>query len=145
MLTIYQNRLPHWRMPGGWYFVTWRLHQGQHALSPDERSLVRSTLLHFQDVRYQLAAFVVMDDHVHVLVQLKEGFALEKIVQSWKSYTAHQFVATALRAKPIWQREYFDRIMRDEAEFTEKYRYILANPVRRWPDAQEYRWVWSDE
>ena len=46
------------------------------------------------------------------------------------------------RRNSVWQDEYFDRIVSDEAEFLEKVKYILNNPLKTWPDIQEYRWVW---
>lgn len=42
----------------------------------------------------------------------------------------------------IWQDEYFDRIVRDEKEFAEKFNYIVGNPWKRWPELTHYGWVW---
>ncbi len=46
------------------------------------------------------------------------------------------------RVGAIWQAEYFDRIIRDDTEFFEKARYIMNNPIKRWPEIEEYKWVW---
>jgi leucyl-tRNA synthetase len=82
-----------------------------------------------------------MDDHVHVIVQPFEGNALESVVQSWKSYISHELTARSGRRAPVWLDEYFDRIIRDEDEFTEKANYIARNPVKRWPTVRRYEWV----
>ena len=47
-------------------------------------AIVQGTLLHFDGERYRLLAWVVMPNHVHVLIETLEGFALSDVVQSWK-------------------------------------------------------------
>lgn len=67
-LTAYRRKLPHLRMQGSVYFVTWRLAKTQPALHPEEKTSVVAAIRHFDGLRYELIAYVVMDDHVHVLV-----------------------------------------------------------------------------
>jgi putative transposase len=130
--------MPHWRLVGSVYFVTWRLAPSQGKLNDKERRVIMSALRHFDGSRYKLYACVVMDDHVHVLVKLRETYQVEKIVHSWKSFTAHKFQREHGRKPPIWQEEYIDRIIRDEREFLDKAQYILNNPLKRWPEMEEY-------
>jgi REP element-mobilizing transposase RayT len=138
----YRRDLPHWRLAGSIYFLTWRLATGMAPLSGDERQVVAEAIRHFDGDRYALHAFVVMDDHVHVLVSVSAGLTLERIVHSWKSFTSHKLVQEGRRA-PVWQREYYDRIVRDEAELLEKGEYIVGNPTKRWPATDAYPWVWA--
>ena len=140
-LQIYRRKLPHWRLSGAVYFVTWRLHGSQPEITPDERTVVLGAIRHFSEYRYQLFAYVVMNDHVHVLVKPRDEHPLYTLLHSWKSFTAHQFQRQFGRRGPIWQDEYFDRIVRDEDEFLEKAQYILNNPRKRWPELEEYPWV----
>lgn len=143
-LTIYRRRLPHWRMDGSVYSVTWRLANSQPALEPDERTLVANAIRYFAGERYDLPAYVVMDDHVHVLVAPREEFPLQEIIHTWKSFTANRLQRDFGRAGSIWQKEYFDRIVRDEAELMEKITYVVSNPTRRWPEIEDYAWAeWS--
>jgi len=128
-------------MTGAIYFVTWRLHKKQSELIPEERSEVVAAIRHFDGFRYEIEAYVVMDDHAHVLVNPLESNSVETIVHSWKSFTAHKLQRAFGRRGPIWQDEYYDRIVRDENELIEKVGYILRNPFRRWPDVAEYAWV----
>ena len=86
-----------------------------------------------------------MNDHVHVLVRPIAGFALEDLVHSWKSYSANHLLRAHHRVGVVWQDEYFDRIVRDEKEFRQKFEYILCNPWKRWPEVEEYTWVWGTE
>ncbi|HET6383612.1 MAG TPA: transposase [Armatimonadota bacterium] len=120
------------------YFVTWRLGAGQPPLAEGERALVMAAVRHFDGERYYLAACVIMDDHVHVLVQPAERLKLERITHSWKSYSANRLQLSFGRGGRIWQSESFDRIVRDHEEFDEKYRYIAKNPRKRWPDITSY-------
>ena len=142
---VYRRRLPHWRMTGAIYFVTWRLHRLQAELSPEERSRVVSALRHFDRERYVLLAYVVMNDHVHTLVNPLGGYRLQDIVHSWKSFTTHILQRADGRRASLWQDEYFDRIVRDEAELVEKAQYIINNPWKRWPEIAEYPWVGVQE
>ncbi len=104
-----------------------------------------SALRHFNGLRYELCACVVMPDHVHVLVKPLENHELHNLVHSWKSFTAHKFCRDGQRRAPIWQEEYFDRIVRDEKEYLDKAQYILNNPLKIWPEEEDYPWVWIRE
>ena len=81
-----RRRLPHWEYSDSIYFITWRLHKNQSSLIPEERSLVVEVLKYFDEKRYSLFSFVIMDDHVHVLVRLgtrrnaSQNFAYLEIV-----------------------------------------------------------------
>ena len=140
-LQIYCRNLPHWRMDGAVYFVTWRLYPGRPELQADERRKVADALCCFENKRYELYAYVVMDDHVHVVLRPGENHALEQIVHSWKSFTANRLQRENARVGAVWQQESFDRIVRDENEWMEKIQYIMNNPLKRWPELPEYAWV----
>ena len=83
---------------------------------------------------------MVMNDHVHVIVIPREHQALESIVQSWKSFTAHRLAPGA--SGRVWQSEYLDRLIRSDSELRQKIEYVLDNPFRRWPLLSGYRWAW---
>jgi putative transposase len=144
-LVIYRRRMPHWRLDGSVYFVTWRLMPSQTELTSEERGVMMSTLKHFTDSRYELYACVVMHDHVHALVKPLKNHSLQEIIHSWKSFTAHKISMIYNRKAPIWQEDYFDRIIRDEKEFLDKAQYILNNPLKTWPERDDYPWIWVKE
>jgi REP element-mobilizing transposase RayT len=83
-----RNHLPQWRLDGAAYFVTWRLADRQDRLAPEERTIVADAIRHFKDERYRLSIFVVMDDHVHIVLQALPGFDLSRTLLSLKTYTA---------------------------------------------------------
>ena len=66
---MYRGAMPHYRINQTIYFVTWRLNKAQRQLDPIERSIVEAALKVFQNSRYILYAYVIMNDHVHVLVR----------------------------------------------------------------------------
>ncbi len=140
-LITYRRNLPHWRIDGAVYLVTWRLAKSQPPLCSEDKTLVVNAIKYFEGERYDLPAYVVMDDHVHVLVYPLRDHSLQRILHSWKSFTANELRKLRQRGLPVWQEEYFDRIVRDEADLRQKARYILGNPLKRWPDAEEYLWV----
>lgn len=103
--------------------------------------IVIGTWQHFNGIRYDLAAWVVMPNHVHVLAYFRSGWPMGGVVQSWKSYASRQIRAlTQAWGKSslisnktddggLWQRGYWDRYIRSEAHFENTIRYIVRNPV----------------
>ena len=77
--------------------------------NPEVASLVEENLLHFDGERYRLVAWCIMPNHVHVLAETVEGFPLDDMAHSWKSYTAHEANKLLNRRGTFWQREVFDR------------------------------------
>src|SRR5213596_144521 len=96
----------------------------------DAAAIVVSALRHFDRDRYLLDAFVVMPNHVHVLVQLAKGQALADILHSWKSFSAKAINELLGRKGQLWQDESYDRIVRDWNELVGYRDYILHNPEK---------------
>ena len=98
---------------------------------------IAHALQHFEAVRYRLFAWCVMPNHVHVVFQPLTDHTLAGIVHGWKSYTAKEANRLLQRTGVFWQREYYDHLVRDEADFRRVVRYVLENPVkaglRDWP------------
>ena len=92
--------------------------------------LVEEALFHFDGKRYRLIAWVVMPNHVHVMIEIFVGWSLDKILHSWKSYTATEANKILQRKGKFWFREYFDRYIRDERHFVNAVRYIHENSVQ---------------
>ena len=76
--------------------------------------LVENALLHFDGDGYRLLAWVIMPNHVYVLIEQVEGHPLGKVGQSWKSSTAHQANKLLSRSGLFWARDYFDRYIRNQ-------------------------------
>jgi leucyl-tRNA synthetase len=97
---------------------------------PEFAGVVASALEHFDTDRYFLHSYVVMPNHVHVLVTLPKDAEIEKTMHSWKSFTAKEINKLRGSEGPVWQREYYDRIIRDEEHFANVFEYIQKNPER---------------
>jgi D-tyrosyl-tRNA(Tyr) deacylase len=96
---------------------------------PAIAALVEQALRHFDGQRYQLGDFVIMPNHVHALVTPVDEWSLEQIVHSWKSYTEHEINKRLERTGKVWQEEYFDHLVRNEAALEQYAAYIRQNPA----------------
>ncbi len=151
-----KRRLPHFERPWGKYAVTFTT-AARRALSPEERDIVLRSLLYAHEHRqYELYAACVMPDHVHLLFepQIKEDdasgnptfFSLSEIIQAIKSSTAHRInKLRALSGEPVWENEWFDRLIRSDRDLEEKFDYICKNP---WEsevasESEDYAWLWT--
>jgi putative DNA methylase len=102
-----------------------------------------NALLRFDGKRYALIAWCVMPNHVHALVEIWSGYRLDRIVHSWKSFTAHAANRLMARAGRFWAPEYFDRYMRDDLQLAAAQSYIEENPVKAGLCAQPQDWPFS--
>jgi len=102
---------------------------GSRLLRGENARVVENCLLHDHGSRYALAAWCIMPNHVHVLMEQFPGHKLSTVVQTWKSVTAHAINKRERLTGALWQREYFDRHMRDEEQFARTTAYIENNPV----------------
>jgi REP element-mobilizing transposase RayT len=90
---------------------------------------IENALLSFHHKRYEVLAWCIMPNHVHVLCDVMLT-PLWKIIQSWKTYSTFQIRRLGLSAKSFWQREYWDTFMRNEDQERKAIKYIEANPVK---------------
>jgi REP element-mobilizing transposase RayT len=91
------------------------------------RKIVEDALFFFDGKRYDLIAFVVMPNHIHILMKLREGHELTEIMRSIKSFTAKKINENEKSTGPVWQSESYDRLIRDQKHFENVVRYIIAN------------------
>lgn len=96
----------------------------------DCRQIVTDALAHFHEERCWLRAFVIMPNHVHVLVSLKPGHELKTILHSWKRFSARKINEMLGQVGSLWQSESWDHIVRDEAALAKFTKYIWENPVK---------------
>jgi REP element-mobilizing transposase RayT len=99
------------------------------ALAP-YREIVSNALLYFHEERYQLDSFVIMPNHVHALFHPLGEHKLETILQTWKRFTAREINKLRGKTGSLWQREYWDRLIRSEKQFAWTRNYIFKNPEK---------------
>jgi putative transposase len=146
---VSRRNLPHWQEPGRVYFITWRC-RDDVVLAPEERRITIEALQYWDGRKWTLYAAVVLPDHVHVLaqpLQKTEGgwFDLAEILHSIKRFSARKINQERGVQGSLWQDERYDRIVRDDVEFLEKWQYIRNNPLKAelvlYPE--DYPWLYE--
>jgi len=122
-----------------------------HLRNPQIAKIAEDAMLHFHNQRYELFAWCVIPNHVHVLVHVWQT-PLWKVIQNWKIHVVTEMRrlhllerrAPARREEQLssnsprrcsalqsfWQREYWDTFMRDEEQERKAVRYIESNPIK---------------
>jgi REP element-mobilizing transposase RayT len=90
---------------------------------------VENALLFRHEVQYDLRAWVVMPNHVHLLFRLQD-VAMSQLVAAWKGFTAKEANRLLGRKGEFWQEDYWDTYMRDGEHEARTRRYIENNPVK---------------
>lgn len=129
------------------------LHAGKGACvlgTPDMGYLVEAALYEQARILYELGTFVVMPNHVHLLVLPMAGVDLSNLVQRWKGATAHTINQRLGRTGMLWAPEPYDHIVRNHGELVRLDTYIRANPDKAGLHEGRYRiggtvanWVFS--
>ena len=97
---------------------------------PQSARIAGEALAFFEGARCTQLAWVVMPNHVHVLFTLHEPWTLESIVHSWKRHSAREINRLSGRTGALWQRDYFDRLIRDPQHLANCVRYVRRNPEK---------------
>lgn len=106
--------------------------------NPELRAIVYEALLFFLDDRYYLDSFVIMPNHVHVLVSPIFPHKLSEILQCWKSFTSHQICKAAKIRSPFWLNESWDHLVRREGKLVQYRKYIIENPQKAGLQSDQY-------
>ncbi|MFT3685063.1 MAG: class I tRNA ligase family protein [Phycisphaerales bacterium] len=130
----YIRRLPHLERAGSTYFVTFRMLKGE--LSGPERQVVLDACYFWNTKKAYVYSVTVMPDHVHVILRpmaREDGtcHTLGELMHGIKSFTSHEINKLRGTSGVLWQDEWFDRIIRDDAEYDEKCEYVAQNAVRK--------------
>jgi putative transposase len=137
-----RRRLPHMETKWATYFCTSNT-KNRKALAPEDRDILFSAIKFLDGKKYDLDAAVVMPDHFHLLIRpLAKGegiFSLSEIFHSIKSFTSHK-----IDRGVIFQSEHYDHLIRNEADNSEKFQYIVNNPIVAGlvDRPEDYRWLY---
>jgi REP element-mobilizing transposase RayT len=102
---------------------------GQCVLrNPSLSMIVADTILFFDGDRYDVDRFVVMPNHVHLLVAFRKEFDMRESLESILHYSATCINIELDRLGPFWQSEPFDHCLRHEKQFEWVQNYIKDNP-----------------
>lgn len=96
---------------------------------PQIAHIAISALLHFNGTQYALKSWVIMPNHLHVLVEIWQT-PLSTLIHTWKRHIAREANKVLGRSGPFWEREYWDTWIRDEEHCNRARKYIETNPVK---------------
>jgi putative DNA methylase len=130
----YRRRIAHYEDRG--YGECW-------LARPDVAHLVEDALLHFDDERYRVLAWCIMPNHVHVVVTVIDGYPLDQVIQSWKSFTAKEANRLLARSGTFWMPDYYDRYIRHENHLATAMAYVENNPVTAGLVSKASEWGFS--
>lgn len=134
---------------GRWDATLDRAQNGHCWLADSRIADVVVEALHYRDGRvYELVAFCVMPNHVHLVctpLQRDDGtyHPLYRIMQSLKRHTARQANQILGRQGTFWQAESYDHVIRDEKELERIVEYVVDNPVKAGLTMDGFSWLWT--
>jgi len=97
----------------------------------ENKEIIENTLKYFDRKKYILDEYIIMPNHVHVLVKPINDFTLKEILHSWKSFTANMINKRMGLGSQLWMHESFDHIVRSEEALEFLKEYIKNNPKKR--------------
>ncbi|MGE8208336.1 MAG: REP-associated tyrosine transposase [Stenotrophomonas rhizophila] len=97
-----------------------------------------------REARSRTLAWVVMPDHVHWLMQLRDG-NISRCMQAFKSRASRAFNLHTGAQGSVWQRGFYDHCVRSDESLERQARYLIENPVRAGlaGSVGEYPYLWS--
>jgi REP element-mobilizing transposase RayT len=121
-----------------------------HLRDPGLAQLVIDAVRFYATIRYDLYAYVVMPNHMHLVLRplpknaSEQTWGLDEIMHGIKGFTGKQANELLNQSGPFWQREYYDRLIRDDAEWAWYVEYTLHNPVAAGLCSEPVAWPWSN-
>ena len=94
---------------------------------PNVAQIIKDTLIYEDGINYELIDYVIMPNHVHVLVRLLEETQIETLTQRWKSISSHKIKKVMGNEWCGWMVKYYDRLIRDGNHFYNVLNYIQKN------------------
>jgi putative transposase len=134
------ERLQRFQGTGDFHFVTFSCHNRLPYLCTPQPCGAFERSLEAVRRRYVLFVFgyVIMPEHVHLLVSEPRRGKLDRAIQALKTSVSKQCTE-----RPFWLKRYYDFNVHSQAKRIEKLRYIHRNPVTRGLAGRPEEWKWS--
>jgi len=128
------------------FFVTFCVHRRRPVLNTaGVQSVFESFAISaYRDRDIAVGRYVIMPDHVHLFVCGPHDFVLGPWVGLLKQILAKEIAGRGIR-RPIWQRGFFDHVLRNDESYSQKWEYVLNNPVRAGLVARPEEWPYAGE
>ncbi|HZW97158.1 MAG TPA: transposase [Candidatus Eremiobacteraceae bacterium] len=119
--------------PPGTYFVTFSTYHRRQLFVVElyARLFLQTLYRHRREGRYKLHAFVLMPEHVHLLLTPAIDVTIERAIQLIKGAYSHELGGIIGRKQEIWERGFTDHRIRNEVDFVHHRNYIHQNPIER--------------
>lgn len=136
--------LPHWSLVGSTYFVTFCIQNRSDKilLQPEAAQLIEEAFYFHNGKQYEIDAYVIMPDHVHLLITPFREFQLDVILSNMKRFTAGKINKILEKQGKLWQAENFDHLVRNHGYWVRYFDYIHYNPIKAGlaKTPEEYPW-----
>jgi len=94
-------------------------------------------------LKFDVVAYVVMPEHVHLIVHQRGGQGISDLMAALKRESAHRINLLLHRKGSVWRKEFYDHMLRTWEHADELVRYIHDNPVRRGLVQAAQDWAFS--
>jgi putative transposase len=132
------------RQPGVYFITTDTWQRREIFRKADPAGIVVEQIMECQEREfYLLHAFVVMPNHLHLLITPGQEASIEKAVMMIKGGSSHRIKKESLYSFPIWMPGYHDRWIRNIDEYRIRKQYIEQNPVKARLSENPSEYVWS--
>ena len=137
-------------LPSPIFFVTVCVAGRRPALANEQAvSIIRAEFAAARE-RYgwTVGRYVVMPDHLHFFCASDKGPAsapLSRFVGGYKQWTAKRILCAGGLAPPLWQKQFFDHVLRSNESYESKWIYVRENPVRAGLVADAGKWPYGGE
>ncbi len=146
-----RRTLPRWERAHATYHVRTSVHpeRTERLTQPEIGKTVSETLEYDDGRRYRLHCYVLMPDHLHMLLHpLQRGggsIPITEIMKTLKGVSARRINRANGLGGSFWLDQSYTRIIRCEKEYRETWHYIRSNPVRAGfvERPEQWRWWWE--
>jgi putative transposase len=135
---------PHILVDNTWYFITAHTLGEKDVDREDFKTIWINTVKELtKKFNYQLYAWVILDNHYHILCKVRNSQELPTLINRLHGRTSYYINKKRnSQGKKIW-RNYWDRIIRNEEDFWVKFNYIHYNPVKHRYVTEPGKWEYS--
>ncbi len=127
-----RNRLQHFDYEGSYaYFLTICCYDNGSCFTNKNTvfNILKSLNNISSETDFSIIAYCFMPDHLHILTSGDERINLIKFVKQFKQITGYNFKKDT--GKRLWQKSFYDHVVRKEEDLNSIAEYIFNNPVRK--------------
>ena len=128
------------------FFVTFCTYERRKVLTSDamHKAFITFATKAYSDHNIAVGRYVIMPDHVHLFIRGPDDFELGHWIGMLKQNLARQIEDSGTTSM-IWQRGFFDHLLRSDESYAQKWNYVRENPVRAGLVTNADDWPYSGE